>query len=517
MPDRTNPTLNDFEDWAFKLGTTITSRDLYEHISVLASDEYEGRETGTEGNLKAAKYVSGVFDQLQLPKIGKDQSYFQPVAFTFSSWKKAKLEFSSEKQKFLRDFIAFPQMSTTGEITADTVLFMGYGIDAPGYSDYEGHNIEGKIVMVYDGEPIDVKGMSIVDSNVKSTKWSQDWKYKSMVARARGASMLIIVSNDLKTLVNNNRRKLVNRVTELGDTAKDNQEGVNTIFISSSLAKEILADRVESIIEKRDRIRTGEIVNIYEEIPTTVSYSVDIKKEVLHGNNVLGFIEGTDKKEEVIVISAHYDHVGKKGKEVYNGADDNASGTSAVLEIAEAFAIAKKMNQGPRRSILCLLVTGEEKGLLGSEYYAEHPLFSLDMTTADINIDMVGRRGTEYQANDDPYIYVIGSDRLSQDLHDINESINQQYSHLTLDYKYNSEKDPNRFYYRSDHYNFAKHGIPSIFFFSGVHEDYHRLGDTMDKIDLPLLEKRSKHLFYLAWTLANRKEGIPRKEESTAP
>lgn len=221
--------------------------------------------------------------------------------------------------------------------------------------------------------------------------------------------------------------------------------------------------------------------------------------------NIWAFIEGTEKPNEILVISAHYDHVGTKNGEVYNGADDDGSGTVALLEIAQAFKKAKDDGFGPKRSILFLHVTGEEKGLHGSRYYSENPLFPLKNTIANINIDMIGRRDTLHK-NTNNYIYVIGSDRLSTDLHKINEEANAKYTKLDLDYKYNDINDPERIYYRSDHYNFAKNGIPSIFFYNGTHEDYHMPGDTPDKIEYGALAKRAKLAFATAWELANRKE-----------
>lgn len=221
--------------------------------------------------------------------------------------------------------------------------------------------------------------------------------------------------------------------------------------------------------------------------------------------NIWTFIEGSEKPEEILVISAHYDHVGTKNGEVYNGADDDGSGTVALLEIAQAFKKAKNDGYGPRRSILFLHVTGEEKGLHGSRYYSENPLFPLENTIADINIDMIGRRDTLHK-NTNKYVYVIGSDRLSTDLHKINEAANAKYTQLELDYKYNDVNDPERIYHRSDHYNFAKKGIPAIFFFNGVHADYHLPGDTPDKIEYDALAKRAQLAFATAWELANRPE-----------
>jgi len=178
-----------------------------------------------------------------------------------------------------------------------------------------------------------------------------------------------------------------------------------------------------------------------------------------------------------------------------------------VLELAEAFQKAKEAGNGPSRSILFLWVTGEEKGLLGSEYYAANPIYDLANTVVDVNVDMVGRIDKKYTDNPN-YIYVIGSDRLSSDLHKINEEANAKYAGLTLDYTYNSEEDPNRYYFRSDHYNFAKNGVPAIFFFNGVHADYHMASDTVEKINFEKMEKVGRLIFHTTWELANRADRI---------
>lgn len=222
--------------------------------------------------------------------------------------------------------------------------------------------------------------------------------------------------------------------------------------------------------------------------------------------NVLAFIEGSEKPEEVLVISAHLDHVGiDKDGNVFNGADDDGSGTVAILEIAEAFQQAVRDGKGPKRSILFLHVTGEEKGLYGSAFYAENPVYPLANTIADLNIDMIGRNDDDHK-EDNNYVYLIGSDKLSSELHNISSAVNSEYSTMNLDYRYNAENEPNRFYYRSDHYNFAKNGVPVIFYFNGTHEDYHRISDTPDKINYPLLTKRTQLVFATAWELANREE-----------
>lgn len=220
--------------------------------------------------------------------------------------------------------------------------------------------------------------------------------------------------------------------------------------------------------------------------------------------NIVAFIEGSEKPEEIIVISAHYDHVGTdKNGNVYNGADDDGSGTVSLLEMAEAFQQAVKDGNGPKRSILFLHVTGEEIGLYGSRFYTDNPIFPLANTVCNLNTDMIGRIDPD-KADSPNYVYLIGSDKLSQELHDLSEVVNKKYVNLELDYTYNDEDDPNRFYYRSDHYNFAKNNIPIIFYFNGTHEDYHQPTDTPDKIEYDLMTKRAKLIFLTAWEVANR-------------
>tara|TARA_B100001059_G_scaffold106713_2_gene106376 strand:+ start:3587 stop:4621 length:1035 start_codon:yes stop_codon:yes gene_type:complete len=227
-----------------------------------------------------------------------------------------------------------------------------------------------------------------------------------------------------------------------------------------------------------------------------------LNNNYIRGENIIGFIEGSDLKDEIIIITAHYDHLGIKDTLIYNGADDNGSGTVAIMEIAQAFMLAKKEGNGPRRSVLIMPVSGEEKGLLGSKYYTDNPVYPLENTVANLNVDMIGRID-DYHDNPD-YIYLIGSDRLSTELHQISEEVNDKYINLELDYKYNDKDDPNRYYYRSDHYNFAKNNIPVIFYFNGVHADYHKASDTIEKIHFPKIEKISRYIFLTAWELVNR-------------
>ena len=291
-----------------------------------------------------------------------------------------------------------------------------------------------------------------------------------------------------------------NLKTDLYTFAGDQMEGRMTGENGNNMAAEYLRNfyidaGVESPIEEN---------NYYQPIPASYFNGGS------NGNpsqNVLAFIKGSEKPDEIIVLSAHYDHVGIENGKVYNGADDDGSGTVALIEIAKAFQKAKKQGNGPKRSILFLHVTGEEIGLYGSRYYTENPLFPLSNTVVNLNVDMIGRIGSEKEGNDN-YVYLIGSDKLSQELHDVSEEVNKRYTNLELDYTYNDDNDPNRFYYRSDHYNFAKNDIPVIFYFNGTHKDYHKHTDTPDKIEYELLAKRSRLIFLTAWELANREARI---------
>lgn len=244
----------------------------------------------------------------------------------------------------------------------------------------------------------------------------------------------------------------------------------------------------------------------YQHIPAAY-LNAKYNQSLNDSENIWAFIEGTEKPEEIVVVSAHYDHVGIKKGEIHNGADDDGSGTVGIMEIAAAFQKAKSEGNGPKRSVLIMHMTGEEHGLHGSRFYSENPLFPLKNTVANVNIDMIGRRDTLHPDTNN-YIYLIGSDYLSSDLYNICEAVNKQYNLLTIDYKYNDKKDPNRFYYRSDHYNFAKNGIPAVFLFNGTHKDYHKPTDTVDKIEFDALTIRTKFAFAIAWEIANRKEKL---------
>jgi Zn-dependent M28 family amino/carboxypeptidase len=251
-----------------------------------------------------------------------------------------------------------------------------------------------------------------------------------------------------------------------------------------------------------------------------VSLSFKLKKESapIYASNVLGILEGSEKKDEYLMLTAHYDHLGIRNGKIYNGADDDGSGTVAVLQMAEAFVKAAKEGKRPKRNIVFMLVSGEEKGLWGSEYYTDHPIFPLEKTTADLNTDMIGRIDTERKKDDTlNYVYVVGHDKLSTDLPLINEQVNNKYTKLVLDYRFDDPKDPNRIYYRSDHYNFARKGVPVLFFYDGMlKSDYHQPTDDVDKINWPLYAKRAQMIFHTAWDMANKKEMLKRDLQKVA-
>jgi len=280
--------------------------------------------------------------------------------------------------------------------------------------------------------------------------------------------------------------------------ASDEMEGRNTGEPGQKKAGKYLISQYEANGISFPKAAT----DWYQKVPSAFM-ARNFSPKLNDSENIWAFIEGSEKPDEILVISAHYDHVGMKNGEVYNGADDDGSGTVALLEIAQAFMQAKNDGYGPKRSILFLHVTGEEHGLHGSRYYSENPLYPMANTIADLNIDMIGRRDDAHKDNGN-YVYVIGSDRLSTDLHNINEAANKKYTNLALDYTFNDRKDPSQFYFRSDHYNFAKKGIPIIFYFNGVHDDYHKASDEPNKIEYDLLAKRAQLAFVTAWELANR-------------
>lgn len=452
------------EKQARKYAKTITDDDLTRHLTLLASDSLEGRETGKKGQKMAAEYIKNHFESLGL-QAPVDGSYFQ-------------------KFNLYQTYRGESEMVVNGK-TIKNLDQMVYWANVP----FEKNEIE--IIYVNKAQEEDLKD---IDAEGKFLAFKAEGQFTPVLksleeAGARGA---IVFAED------SSRMNMVLRYGQYYAThgslsrTEPSKNGLASVVLYNELAEDIFGKSLSEI-----EIGETATANLYAEINT----------EVIETENVLGYLEGTEKKDELIVLTAHYDHVGIQDGKVYNGADDDASGTTAVMEIAEAFVKAKEAGHGPKRSILFMPVTGEEKGLLGSAHYAENPVFPLENTVTNLNIDMIGRVDSVHK-DDREFVYLIGSNRISTELHEISEAMNENYTKLDLDYTYNAEDHPDRIYYRSDHWNFAKNGVPIIFYFNGTHDDYHQHTDTVEKIEFDLLKKRTDLVFYTAWEIANREDRL---------
>ena len=487
-----------------EFASTITSVELKEMLYTYASDEFEGRETAQPGQKKAIEFIKDNYVNLGIPSPISKGDYFQEVPLQIVKTPKITLTVNGTTFNYFDDYISLTA-APTDKINANEIVYLGYGIDHENYSDYNNIDVKGKIIVVKGGEPKNDNGTYKVSGTAKISKWSngrQALSTKREVAKKRGAKAIFFMDDTLflrysaffKRSADNggsNKLSLINK-----------EEEIYFFLINETLGKAL----VNTINNSETTASIANNIEIdYESITETTS-----------SENVVAYIEGSEKPNEYIVISAHLDHNGVKDGVVYNGADDDGSGTVAILEIAEAFKKALDKGYRPKRSILFLHVTGEEKGLLGSKYYTDYsPIIPLENTVADLNIDMIGRTDPKRKSENRNYIYLIGSDKISSELHNISEEMNLKYTNIELDYTFNDENDPNRFYYRSDHYNFAKNNIPVIFYFSGTHADYHKPTDTPDKIEYDLLENRTRLIFYTAWELANRNERISVDNKAT--
>ena len=484
----------------------IQPADLKGFMAVLTSDSLEGRETGQPGQRKAADFIARQFEEMGLPPVGDNNSYFQKIFLSSETWDKNELTVNGKEFKNLFNYYVYPGLTPDiGLVPIEDVFFAGYGIDDPKYSDYSTEkDWKGKAIVIYDGEPRRADSSFVISgSKIVGSVWSNGWKKKAEAAKKRGVSAVFIIDPKIQESIKSNKLELSGFKMTPKTRAID-EKLAPTVFISQEIAEEIIGKKLKKVVAAREEIKaTGKPSSV--DLKAKIVLNLDKSVKSIEGSNVIGYIEGSDErlKKEFVFITAHYDHLGKRDSSIYHGADDNASGTSTVIEIARALTEAKKAGKGPRRSVICMLVSGEEKGLLGSDYYTQFPIFPMDKTVADINIDMVGRVDEAHKGDPD-YVYVIGADRLSTDLHKINEDSNSKYTQLKLDYKYNAKDDPNQFYFRSDHYNFAKNGVPVVFFFNGVHPDYHRPTDTMDKINFDKMAKIGKLAMATAWEVANR-------------
>jgi len=491
-----------------KYGSVIDTASAKKHLEIIASDEFEGRETGKKGADKAADYIADQFKLLGLaaPVAG---SYFQPVALASNKFNVNRFIIGNDSLITGTDFLII-NSSVNKTVKDNEIVFIGYGITEKNYDDLKDIDITDKIVLlINEDEPVDKQGISRITGSTSKSPWSSSNNKRIQHIISKNPKVILAASKAVDSMLTKvqkaSRSERIQVKEDLKVPASTASDTPVVVYIPLRTADLILSPSGNTYQDLKNRLNnSGKPISKKLNVPVDIDFgiqTVDVKAQ-----NVLGYMEGTDLKDELLIITAHYDHIGvNPDGQINNGADDDGSGVTGVLEIANAFSEAKKAGHGPRRSILFMTVTGEEKGLLGSDYYTRYPIFPLANTIADLNIDMIGRIDPVHFSKPN-YVYLVGSDKLSSELHTISEKANQTYTKLALDYKYNDPADPERIYYRSDHYNFAKHKIPVIFYFNGVHEDYHNIGDTVDKIDFGLLTKRSQLVFYTAWDLVNREK-----------
>lgn len=461
-------------DVAKKYSSYINEEDLKRNLIVLASDNYLGRETGKQGQKMTAEFLSAYFQKLGCsfaPGMTGYEQHFDVIESTPGG----TMSLNNQVLNFKTDFIYYACKSKTNldNIPVYSVDQLPKVAEMPCYVLYVMKSLEVR------------KEVSVLK--------------KQLTKNVKG---IILVSKDYSTLYEYMEHYVTTKTMYLADEKKKEEFPILFVKDSSILS---LKNKSNSYMFGKGKFKETE----HPKPLFILNARLNTQEEKLTSSNVLAYIEGSDPllSKEVVIITAHYDHIGVDNGVVYNGADDDGTGTVALLELAEAFMEAKKNGQGPKRSILIMPVSGEEKGLLGSDYYSSHPIIPLENTVADLNIDMIGRNDIGHE-KDTNYIYIIGSNMLSNDLHDANESVNTRYTQLKLDYKFNSLSDPNQFYYRSDHYNFAKHNIPVIFYFSGVHEDYHQPTDDVEKIIFSKVEKVARLVFFTAWEISNASKRI---------
>lgn len=469
---------------------SITQEELKEQLTIYASDEFAGRNTGTEGAEMAVDFLVGQYQEMNLSSPKDD--YTQDVPLIVYKMAESSVTIGESHLQLGKDYLTF-DLYADGGIDLSELVYVNYGIEDETYSNYQNIDVQDKVVAMRLDEPMENDSIYLLSGTKERSVWSS-WRGANMrteIAKEKGAKAVLFFVRDTtyKTLQryfspSSSSMKLKN--SELSN--------FYNFFISPENWTDILLNYDKNSVFALDE---------------QVKINYKNKVETIVAENVLAHVKGSEYPDEYILITAHLDHVGTNDEgEIYNGADDDGSGTVAILEIAEAFQLAAEQGHTPKRSILFLHVTGEEKGLLGSKYYTDYdPIIPLENTVADLNIDMVGRIDPKREGSRE-YIYLIGSDKLSTELHQISEQVNAKYTQLELDYKYNAEDDPNRFYYRSDHYNFAKNNIPVIFYFNGTHKDYHQPTDSVEKIEFDLLQKRAQLIFYTAWELANRENRI---------
>ncbi len=488
-------------DPASKIGyTSINAANLKANLTILASDSLEGRETSYPGQKKAAQYIVGIFKKLNLQPIGDNGTFFQHFDVEISRVHpetKIVIETGRMKKSYIwgTDFISEGARDTTVTGPAAFVGFTDTELDSTAQT-----KLTGRVLFAFIGKK---------DYANDSTKAITLRRLYSNRRDAGALAALMIPDEEGPAVFQQALQMMRDYGLDKGFMRmKSNMPQVKQsnihFLVSRALAEEVLRSSGRSLKQLRNEALQDQKFTPILIDDATITIDAKVIHETKQTENVLGLLPGSDPvlKAQVVAFTAHYDHLGKtQDGVIYHGADDDGSGTTAILELAEAFV---KNPVKPKRSLLFMTVTGEEKGLFGSQYYVDNPAIPLDQTIADLNMDMIGRIDMLHESHKDTnYIYVIGSDKISFELDSLLHVANAESGQLTLDYKYNDEQDPERFYYRSDHYNFAKNGVPIVFFFDGIHADYHKPTDTVDKILFERMGKICRMIYNLGWKLGN--------------
>ena len=542
MPHTVTPTVYENVKLVQHYQETIRPRELAAQLFFFSSDYFEGRETASRGQKFAAEYLASQYRKLGLEPKGTmavehpyaPEAYFQRFRAYGTRLREARLDvmvqgdtvgtsiFSARRQ----DDLAYLLHGSLPEASGG-VVFAGYGISDVDleYDDYralEDYSVSfgGKWLLVLDDEPLaDAETSLLPTPNSHVSVWSRSIHQKLRAAFQRGIPKGFLVVGDTSPRAASDfaerSRAAAAALENRGRlSVMETAHSMPVYMISSKLADQILGPSGRSVRELKAQIDESLTPVVFELPGVSVASRLRLSSYTVETENVLAFIPGSDPevRDEVVVLSAHYDHIGIeagfRGDRINNGADDNGSGTVALLEVAEAFMKAREDGHGPRRSLLFLHLTGEENGLLGSEYYADvNAVLPIERTVTNLNVDMIGRHDPTRTDPDSNYVYIIGSRLISEELHEINQRVNELTgTGLFLDERFNSRHDPNQFYARSDHWHFGKprHGVPFIFFFTGIHEDYHRPTDEADKIDYDRLARIARLIFATAWQVANQ-------------
>jgi Peptidase family M28 len=487
----------------------ITANQLRAYLTFVAADEMEGRDTPSRGLDITANYLASQLQRWGVKPAGDEGTFFQRISLLRRKVDPAKTTAALGDRTYVYgdDFLA---SSHPGGEAKGPLVYIGYGLvfKAKNLDPYKGLDVKGKFLVIHQGLP---PGVSQTDLKGKD---GDDYETTSHYAARNGAAGILVVP-DMQTLMTwkTTRQAAVDRGSIQVERLQDGTAVVPQITASPAMIGTLFGGEKLTGAEVMSRAFARTATDPFELGKDKIlSVTIAANSEKLRTQNVVGILEGRDPvlRNEYVAVGAHYDHIGIRpgsGDTIYNGADDDGSGTVAVLAIAEAFA---RQRTRPRRSLLFVWHAGEEKGLWGSALVTKFPPVPIERIVAQINIDMIGRSrppGDTKPANQrltgPDEIYIVGSTMMSTELGELAAHVNEGYLGLTLNRKYDDPKDPERIYFRSDHYNYAKRGVPVLFFFDGVHEDYHRPSDSVDKIDFAKMEKVTRTIYAIAARVAD--------------